>query len=465
MKPEINIEAITAPIAGKNPAGENLRYSPVYDEIKEARREDDKLDQGEWKHDIKNADWEKVIKLSVDALTNKTKDLQIAAWLIESLTKTNGFEGFIAGLNIINSFLKDCWEQLYPEIEDGDLDYRSGPLEFINEKLPFSIKQIPITNIKETPGYSFLKWEESRGVGSEKEMCDSRGNVDKNKKKERDEKIKSGMISKEEFDSAATLSSKASKTNEYYLGLQETLDLCKETIKGFNGIVEEKFGNNAPTLNELEKIFESFQNMFMKSENIIKLMKEEKKRKEAREAPDPVGIEEKTTEVRVGIEEETSIDNKEGIEAGDVSSTLVSGGTVQANRFSDVESQEKEIWGAAVKKLNNGGIKDALEHIYSASSSMPSVREKNRYRLLMAKMCLKDGRPDMARPITEELYALIDKLKLEDWESPMWIAEVQDTLYKCLTSGEASDEDTKRAKELFKKICTVDVTKAISYEC
>ena len=211
MKPEIDIDAITAPIAGKNPAGENLRYSPVYDEIKEARREDDKLDQGEWKHDIKKADWEKVITLSVDALTNKTKDLQIAAWLIESLTKTNGFEGFIVGLNIINGLLKDCWEHLYPEIEDGDLDYRSGPLEFLNEKLPFCIKQIPITDIKETPGYSWLKWEESRGVGSEKEMCDSRGAVDKVKKKERDEKIKNGMLSKEEFDSAAALSSKSIK--------------------------------------------------------------------------------------------------------------------------------------------------------------------------------------------------------------------------------------------------------------
>ncbi len=457
MKPEIDIDAILAPIPGKNPAGENLRYSPVYDEIKEARREDDTLDQGEWKHDIKKADWEKVITLSVDALTNKTKDLQIAAWLTESLTKTNGFEGFIVGLNIITCILKDCWEHLYPEIEDGDLEFRSGPLDFLNEKIPLYIKQVPITDIKETPGYSWLKWEESRSVGAEKEMCDSRGEVDKVKKKDRDEKIKNGMLSKEAFDSAAALSSKTSKNYDYYMSLQETLNQCMEAIKGFNVIADEKFGKgeDCPTLIELEKTFDSFKNMFMKSENIIKLLKEEKKRKEECESP-PVEME---------VKGETPTENAEvkGNQHG-VSSAGVPGGTFHpANQFVDVESQEKLIWEDAVNKLENGGIKDALEHIYNVSCSVPSVREKNRYRLLMARLCLRDGRPDMARPITEELYALIDKLKLEDWESPTWIAEVQDTLYQCLTSGDATNEDAQRAKELFKKICIVDVTKAISY--
>ena len=91
---------------------------------------------------------------------------------------------------------------------------------------------------------------------------------------------------------------------------------------------------------------------------------------------------------------------------------LVSGGTFHpANRFVDVEFQEKVYGKMLLRNWKMEESKTRLEHIYSASSSMPSVREKNRYRLLMAKLCLKDGRPDMARPITEELYALIDKLE------------------------------------------------------
>ena len=39
-------EDLLTPIPGDNPAGQNLRYAPVYDKIKEARREDDEAPQG-----------------------------------------------------------------------------------------------------------------------------------------------------------------------------------------------------------------------------------------------------------------------------------------------------------------------------------------------------------------------------------------------------------------------------------
>jgi type VI secretion system protein ImpA len=60
MKSQLDMEAILGPIPGDNPAGEDLRYDPTYDLIKEARKSDDNLDQGAWKTEIKSADWEKV---------------------------------------------------------------------------------------------------------------------------------------------------------------------------------------------------------------------------------------------------------------------------------------------------------------------------------------------------------------------------------------------------------------------
>ncbi|MBS1860035.1 MAG: type VI secretion system ImpA family N-terminal domain-containing protein, partial [Acidobacteria bacterium] len=66
------------PIAGDNPSGVNLRYDPVTDKIKEARREDINAPQGEWKTSLKTADYPQVIKLASDALAKKGKDLQIA---------------------------------------------------------------------------------------------------------------------------------------------------------------------------------------------------------------------------------------------------------------------------------------------------------------------------------------------------------------------------------------------------
>jgi type VI secretion system protein ImpA len=98
-----------------------------------------------------------------------------------------------------------------------------------------------------------------------------------------------------------------------------------------------------------------------------------------------------------------------------------------------------------------------------ASATASSVRQRNRYRLLMAKLCLQADRPDLAKPILEELHALIEELNLERWESPNWIADVLEALYRCLTTGDAN-EDPDRAAELFRRMCTLDVTKAMIYK-
>ena len=34
------------PIPGENPSGEDLRYAPIYDQIKEARREEEEVRRG-----------------------------------------------------------------------------------------------------------------------------------------------------------------------------------------------------------------------------------------------------------------------------------------------------------------------------------------------------------------------------------------------------------------------------------
>ncbi|HEX8893956.1 MAG TPA: type VI secretion system ImpA family N-terminal domain-containing protein, partial [Terriglobales bacterium] len=49
-------EDLLNPIAGENPSGTDLRYDSdilLYDKIKEARRQDDELAQGDWQHERK----------------------------------------------------------------------------------------------------------------------------------------------------------------------------------------------------------------------------------------------------------------------------------------------------------------------------------------------------------------------------------------------------------------------------
>ena len=437
MKRKIDIEAILAPIPGDNPAGEDLRYSPAYDQIKEARRADDLLDRGDWQREIKTSDWDAVIATTVEALINKSKDLQMAAWLTEALVVTEGFSGLTIGLKILSGFLRDYWEHVYPVIEDGDLDFRIGPIELMNEKLWLAVKQVPLTDKDATPGYSWLQWQESRQVGHEADIRNQYGDVDENKKKARNASIAEGKITAEDFDAAVARSSKA-----YYESLVEDLTACLEEFKRFDDTVDEKFGSEAPRLAELREALEDCERVIMK---IFK----EKKDLDAIEKPEPATEEAVATEVNE-VEEEEDAPSEDVL-------------PFPADRILDSGSLEKAMWKDALAKLKASGIKKALGQLFSASCSAPSVREKNRYQLLMAKLCLKAERPDLARPIAEKLNILIEELQLERWESPVWIADVLDTLYKCLTTGEPTDEDIGRARALLQRLCTTDVTKAMSY--
>ncbi len=447
----IDIEAILTPIPGDNPAGESLRYEPVYDEIKEAKRADDPFDRGEWQQELKTSDWEKVISLSVDALTQKTKDIQITVWLTEALIMQDGFDGLLTGFKILTGFLKDFWDHVYPEIDDGDLDYRVGPLEYLNEKVSLCLKQIPVTDPGVSAGYSWLKWQESRQVGYDKDTVNQYGDVDEGKKNRRDQMKAEGKLTAEDFDSAVAASSKS-----YYVSLSEKLASCLDAFKEFDETVDEKFGNAAPRLAEFRQTIEE-------SEQLVSRYLKEKTQLEPDEEP--------TSMEETDIGTEQTIANEvpaQGVSVGVepvVNAVKVPAGAFPASMLPDSTAQEQALWKDATQTLQKAGVKTALGKLLTASCSAASVREQNRYRLLIAKLCLQAGRPDLARPIVEQLHALIEELSLERWESPIWIAEVLEAYYQCLTSEGANDDDIYKANnELFQRLCTKDITKAMMYK-
>jgi type VI secretion system protein ImpA len=430
MKRTIEIGAILTPIPGENPSGEDLRYTQVYEDIKEARRADDTLERGEWQRETKTSDWNKVVDLSAAALAQRTKDIQIAAWLTEGLIQTEGFEGLAAGLNVLVGLLENFWDSVYPPVEEEDLDFRAAPLQFINEKLAPGIKLIPLTETGKTPGYCWLHWSESRDVGLESDTINRSGGVDEGKKKRRDELIAEGRLSAEEFESAVSVSSKG-----FYDGLAASVTACLESLRRLDGIIDEKFGRQGPSLAEIDKTLTDC------AQVVMKIYKE-----------------------KGGTEAASAPETPEGETARESSEELQREASFQVGGLIDSDAVEKTLWHEAVDIMRSSGIKSALGRVLTACYSAPSARSRTRYRLLMAKLCVEAGRQDLARPIIEELNALIEELHLERWESPLWIAEVLDVLYQCLTRGEHSDEDVQRGQALFQRLCTMDVTKAIGHK-
>jgi type VI secretion system protein ImpA len=228
---------LLAPIAGPNPAGADLRYDPIYDKIKEARREDDDIPQGDWQQDRKTADFAAVVKMAGETIATRTKDLQLTAWLTEALLKREGFAGLRDGLGALTAMLDTFWDTLYPELEDGDAELRAGPLEWVGSRLDVAVRTAPVTRA----GYGLLKYRESRTVIAEDVARD-----DFDKGKQREAQLAEGKLPPEEFDKAFAATPKA-----YYVSLVADLDGALAAVATLDTMADEKFGGDAPSFGGL----------------------------------------------------------------------------------------------------------------------------------------------------------------------------------------------------------------------
>jgi type VI secretion system protein ImpA len=268
----INVESLLTPVAGENPGGESLKYSGLYDEIREARRADENLDQGEWKRDQKASDWPQVMSLSTDALATRTKDLQVAAWLAEALVKLNGFTGLRDALRLNRGLLEQFWDHLHPENEDGDLEARANCISWLDRTLAVSAKEIPLTRSSSGEDYSFLQWEESAKFDvpeqTEGLSWEQTERINQVKQQAADE----GKTTSEQWRAAKNTSRRA-----FYEELNKLLSECWDEYKSLDQVVDEKFGRQTPGLGLLKKSLDDIR-------SIVERMVKEKRLLE----PDPV---------------------------------------------------------------------------------------------------------------------------------------------------------------------------------
>ncbi len=260
----IEFEALLTPIPGENPAGEPLRYAGPYEAIQEARRADDDLAQGEWQRETKTADWLGVIALATEALSGRSKDLQIGIWMVEGLVKRHGFAGLRDGLRLLRELQERFWETLYPAIEDGDLEARITPLEWLNEKLPTALRAIPLTHSRDGDAYSWLQWEESRRVE----------NLARQNPEAHQAAVAEGKLTGEQLEKAIARTPRA-----FYETLYDDLNQSWEECGRLGTAVDEKFGREAPSLLNIKKALEDFRGVL---EGIVKKKRELE--------PDPVAV-------------------------------------------------------------------------------------------------------------------------------------------------------------------------------
>ncbi|QRK05082.1 type VI secretion system protein TssA [Archangium violaceum] len=158
-----DLQSLLQPISPEAPSGRNLRYEPIYEHIREARREDDpSLPQGVWQVSLKRADWAQVSALCQQALARETKDLQLAVWLTEAWVMQQGFTGLRWGLNLSTALVEHFWDTLWPTLDDGDPEARLSLLKWLDDKLFIALGKQPLIR-PPAPGavtYGFADWQQ-----------------------------------------------------------------------------------------------------------------------------------------------------------------------------------------------------------------------------------------------------------------------------------------------------------------
>lgn len=233
----IDIPALLAPISADAPCGEDAGFSDLFDRIREARRADDPtLSQGDWRTDLKVADWRSALDLSTQVLTRVSKDLQAAGWLAEAATARFGLEGTRDGLTVVASLLEQYWDGLYPELDGEDADERAGKLVWLNTNLATALQTLPLNDDSAAP-VTLHDWQSSREVDNL-----ARQNADAYRAA-----LDEGRLSGEAFDAAVAASS-ADRLRERVVAVAG----ATAAFTRLQAQTDARMGRNAPVLTGIE---------------------------------------------------------------------------------------------------------------------------------------------------------------------------------------------------------------------
>ncbi|HBO0859718.1 type VI secretion system protein TssA [Pseudomonas aeruginosa] len=228
-----SLDELLAPIDGG--AGEDLAFSALFDQIKEARRADPVyLTQGEWETDLKQADWDVVVDLATEGIRTQSKDLMLAGWLTEGLTQKYHFQGLAFGLELTDSLLQHYWDSLFPSLDEG-LEERAARLGWQGTTLAEVIGNLPLT---QGSGYGLNRYEESRQVENLTRQNASAGAA----------ALEEGKINAEIFQRSVTQTE-----TEFLLARHAQVTASVEAFRRLQAGMDTHFGHEAPSLRKLEE--------------------------------------------------------------------------------------------------------------------------------------------------------------------------------------------------------------------
>jgi type VI secretion system protein ImpA len=229
-QPILDIETLLAPIAGPNPAGVAVPF-PVRRKLDDARKEINpsqfSADDPRRPEQAQSADWGGIAQLAQETLVASSKDLLVAGRLVEALVKQHGFACLPEGLRLMRRLIEECWDRIYPGMEDGDLEPRAAAFNWLDDErrsalFPHTIRAIPLTQGGQGQEFGWQQWRNAQDA--------------------------KGLVTADAFDRAVTATPR-----EYCQAAVDDIGESVRELEVLTKVLSARMGEVAPSLAQIRK--------------------------------------------------------------------------------------------------------------------------------------------------------------------------------------------------------------------
>jgi type VI secretion system protein ImpA len=249
-----DLAALLAPISGETPAGTDLRQdnSPdsIYYRLRDARAEAraaERANDGGSTEVGALPQWRVVRDLAIEALSHRSKDLEIAAWLTEALLRSDGLVGLAAGFRVMAGLSDGFWDGFFPQPDEEGVNGRLASVAGLNGVGGEGTLIQPLRRLRLFPrpdGSAFELWqyEQSHKLAG---ISDA---------KQREQRIKAGAVQFETVENEARAVDKG-----VFAVLRRRAVDSADAWQVLGKTLEQRAGDDAPPTSQVRDVLEEIQ--------------------------------------------------------------------------------------------------------------------------------------------------------------------------------------------------------------
>jgi type VI secretion system protein ImpA len=247
----IQLEVLLAPIPGDKPTGIDLRvdadptsdYYKLKDARFAARAKERETDTGTEVGDL--AEWRVILELAPKVLTAQSKDLEVAAWLVEALLRRHNFAGLRDGFRLLRGLVEKYWDGLYPPPDEDGVLAKVAPLSALNGEdgdgtLIQPIRKVYLTEGRDPGPFAAWHYEQAQKLAT---ITDEKQKAWHNK---------AGTATMDQIEA-----SRRATTPKFFLETVDDLGQCQAEFASLSAALDKACGKDSPPTSNIRNTLEA----------------------------------------------------------------------------------------------------------------------------------------------------------------------------------------------------------------